>query len=73
MEVLSVLRKKGLDMKITELNNCLLKMRECYDFNDDETDIRIGDLAECINGRTVEIYTVDKNGTQVALRKRVDE
>lgn len=29
-------------MKITEMNNCIEKMRECYNFKDDETEITIG-------------------------------
>lgn len=28
-------------MKISEMNNCIEKMRECYKFDDDKTEIRI--------------------------------
>ena len=28
-------------MKITEMNNCIDKMRECYSFDDDKTEIRL--------------------------------
>ena len=31
-------------MKITEMNNCIEEMRECYKFDDDKTEIRIGDM-----------------------------
>lgn len=31
-------------MKISEMNNCIEKMREVYKFDDDKTEIRIGDM-----------------------------
>lgn len=31
-------------MKMSEINNCIEKMRKCYKFEDDKTEIRLGDL-----------------------------
>ena len=31
-------------MTITELKNCIEKMRECYKFDNDKTEIRLGDI-----------------------------
>lgn len=43
-------------MKISEMNNCIEKMRECYKFKDDETEIRIGDI-KSISSRYVTVCT----------------
>lgn len=59
-------------MKITEMNNCIEKMRECYDFKDDKTEIRLGDLMS-VDGRYVNVCTKDENGTQIEMKRYVDE
>ena len=48
-------------MKITEMNNCIEKMRECYKFDDDKTEIHLGDLRDMGNGRYVSVATRDEN------------
>ena len=60
-------------MKITEMNNCIEKMRECYKFDDDKTEILLGDLRDCGAGRTVTVYTEDSNGTKIEMSRRADE
>ena len=57
-------------MKITEMNNCIEKMRECYKFDDDKTEIRLGDIG---NGRYVSVATRDENGTQIEMTRYADE
>lgn len=60
-------------MKITEMKNCIEIMRECYKFDDDKTEIRLGDLVSGGNGRYVSIATKDKNGTQIEMTRYADE
>ena len=57
-------------MKIIEMKNCIEKMRECYKFYDDETEIRLGDMG---NGRYVSVATRDENGTQIEMTRSADE
>lgn len=59
-------------MKISEMNNCIEKMRECYRFKDDEIEIR---LVNAINydDKCVYISTRDENGTKIEMTKAVDE
>lgn len=59
-------------MKITEMNNCIEEMRKCYKFEDNKTEIRIGDM---INGsnRYVTVGTRDENGTQIEMTRYADE
>ena len=59
-------------MKISEMNNCIEKMRECYRFKDDETEIRIGDI-KSISSRYVTACTKDDNGTQIEMTRYADE
>lgn len=59
-------------MKITEMNNCIEEMRKCYKFNDDKTEIRLGDMASGSN-RYVTVGTRDENGTQIEMTRRADE
>jgi hypothetical protein len=59
-------------MKISEMNNCIEKMRECYKFKDDETEIRIGDI-KSISSRYVAVCTKDDNGTQIEMTRYADE
>lgn len=60
-------------MKITEMKNCIEVMRECYKFDDDKTEIRLGDFAGCGNGIVVSVCAKDENGTQIEMTRRVDE
>ena len=60
-------------MKITEMNNCIEKMRECYKFDDDKTEIRLGDLRDMGNGRCVSVATRDENGTQIEMTRYADK
>ena len=52
------------------MNNCIKKMRECYKFDDDKTEIRLGDMG---NGRHVSVATRDENGTQIEMTRYADE
>lgn len=60
-------------MKITEMNNCIEKMRECYKFDDDKTEIRLGDMRDMSNVRCVSVATRDENGTQIEMARYADE
>ncbi len=58
-------------MKISEMNNCIEKMRECYKFDDDKTEIRIGDMMSGSN-RYVTVGARDENGTQIEMTRIAD-
>lgn len=55
------------------MNNCIEKMRECYKFDNDKTEIRLGSVCDCGSGRTVEVMTEDNNGTQIMMKRYADE
>ena len=59
-------------MKISEINNCIEEMRKCYNFKDDETEIR---LANVISNdyKCVCVGTRDKNGTTIEMTRSVDK
>lgn len=59
-------------MKISEMNNCIEKMRECYKFDDDKTEICIGDIRSGSN-RYVTVCAKDDNGTQIEMTRYADE
>ena len=59
-------------MKISEMNNCIEKMRKCYKFDDDKTEIRLGDMMSGSN-RYVTVGTRDENGTQIEMTRYADE
>lgn len=59
-------------MKISEMNNCIEEMRDCYKFDDNKTQIRIGDIMSGSN-RYVTVCTRDENGTQIEMTRRADE
>lgn len=59
-------------MKISEMNNCIEKMLECYKFDDDKTEIRIGD-AISKSTRCVNVYTKDENGTQIEMTRYAEK
>lgn len=59
-------------MKISEMNNCIEEMRKCYNFKDDETEIRLTN-AISHDETCVYISTRDENGTKIEMAKSVDE
>lgn len=59
-------------MKISEMNNCIEEMRKCYKFDDNKTDIQLGDIVSKSN-RYVTVYTADENGTRIEMTRRADE
>lgn len=59
-------------MKISEMNNCIEKMRECYKFDDNKTKIRLGDMINRSN-RYVTVSVRDENGTQIEMSRYADE
>lgn len=59
-------------MKISEMNNCIEEMRKCYKFNDDKTEIRLGDMVSGSNGY-VTVGTKDENGTQIEMTRIADK
>ena len=48
-------------------------MRECYKFDDDNTEIRLGSVYDCGQGNFVEIMTEDCNGTRINMKRHADE
>lgn len=60
-------------MKISEMNNCIEKMRDCYKFDDNKTEIRLGNIPSGDCGRYVTVGTRDENGTQIEMTRRADE
>ena len=59
-------------MKISEMNNCIEKIRECYRFKDDETEIRLVNVISH-DDKCVYISTRDENGTKIEMAKDIDE
>lgn len=59
-------------MKITEMNNCIEKMRECYKFEDEKTEIRLGSMPSGGCDRCVTVGTRDENGTQIEMTRIAD-
>lgn len=59
-------------MKISEMNNFIEEMRKCYKFNDDKTEIRLGDMVSGSN-RYVTVSTKDENGTQIEMTRIADK
>lgn len=53
--------------------NCIEKMRECYKFDDDKTEIRLGSPVDNFVDRSVFVYTTDGNGTRIEMSRYVDE
>lgn len=60
-------------MKITEMNNCIEEMRKCYKFEDDKTEIRLGNIPSGGCDRCVTVGTRDENGTQIEMTRYADE
>lgn len=59
-------------MKIAEMNNCIEEMRKCYKFDDDKTEITLGDLMSS-STRCVNVYTKDENGTRIEMTRCADK
>ena len=59
-------------MKISEMNNCIEKMRECYRFKDNETEIRLVNVISH-DDKCVYISTRDENGTKIEMTRYADE
>lgn len=59
-------------MKISEMNNCIEKMRECYRFKDNETEIRLANVISH-DDKCVYISTRDENGTKIEMTRYADE
>lgn len=57
-------------MKISEMNNCIEEMRKCYKFDDNKTEIRLGNMT---SNRYVTVGTRDENGTQIEMTRYADE
>lgn len=60
-------------MKISEMNNCIEEMRKCYKFDDDKTEIRLGDMISGGYDRYVTVGTKDENGTQIEMTRIADK
>lgn len=48
-------------------------MRECYSFDDDKTEIWLGEDVRSSCNRYISVYTKDENGTQIEMTRRADE
>lgn len=55
------------------MNNCIEEMRKCYKFDDNKTEIRLGNIPSGDYDRYVTVGTMDENGTQIEMTKRADE
>lgn len=55
-------------MKISEMNNCIEEMRKCYNFKDDETEIRLADMISH-DDKCVCVSTKDENGTKIEMTR----
>lgn len=60
-------------MKISEMNNCIEEMRKCYKFDDNKTEIRLGNVLSGDCDRYVTVGTKDENGTHIEMTRRADE
>lgn len=59
-------------MKISEMNNCIEEIRKCYKFDDNKTEIRLGDMISGSN-RYVTVSVRDENGTRIEMSRYADE
>lgn len=50
------------------MNNCIEEMRKCYNFDDDKTEITLGDSMSS-STRCVNVYTNDENGTRIEMTR----
>lgn len=54
------------------MNNCIEEMRKCYKFEDDKTEITLGDSMSS-STRCVNVYTKDENGTRIEMTRYADK
>lgn len=54
------------------MNNCIEKMRECYKFDDNKTEIRLVNVISH-DDKCVYISTRDENGTKIEMTRYADE
>lgn len=54
------------------MNNCIEEMRKCYKFDDDKTEITLGDSMSS-STRCVNVYTKDENGTRIEMTRYADK
>lgn len=54
------------------MNNCIEEMRKCYKFDDDKTEITLGDSMSS-STRCVNVYTKDENGTRIEMTRIADK
>lgn len=47
-------------------------MRECYKFDDDKTEIRLGNIPSGGCDRYVSVCTMNENGTQIEMTRIAD-
>ena len=59
-------------MKMSEINNCIEKMRKCYKFEDDKTEIRLVSMQSGGCGIHVSVSTMDENGTHIEMARTAD-
>jgi hypothetical protein len=60
-------------MKISEMNNCIEEMRKCYKFDDNKTEIRLGNIPSGDYDRYVTVGTRDENGTRIEMTRYADK
>lgn len=60
-------------MKIAEMNNCIEKMREIYNFDDTKTYIKLDRGMNICADQYVQVSTTDANGTEIEMSRRIDE
>ena len=58
-------------MKITEMNNCIEKMRECYPFEDGKTEIWFDNRNRDVTAEVC-VRTKDENGTEIEMTRKID-
>ena len=56
-------------MKISEVNNCIEKIRNCSKFEDDKTEIRLGSMPSGGFDRCITVCVRDVNGTQIEMTR----
>lgn len=54
------------------MNNCIEEMRKCYKFEDDKTEITLGDSTSR-STRHVNVYIKDENGTRIKMTRYADK
>lgn len=55
------------------MNNCIEEMRKCYKFDDNKTEIRLGNIPSGDYDRYVTVGTRDENGTRIEMTRYADK